>query len=281
MFLDGILTGLVMLAGFYVLFVLGKFVNDLLHREYRLDHELVEKDNPALALAVVGYYFGLVLAIGGALVGPSRGLVKDLIDLGIYGASAIVLLNVSWYVCAKLILFKFKLSDELIRDQNIGSGAVSAGVSIASGFIIFGAVQGEGGGILSMLVFWAVGQVVLVLAGLVYEWIAPYDVHQQIEKDNVAAGVSFGGALTAVGVVVGLSASTDFVSWSDSLIEYLVYAAIGLILLPVVRFLTDWLLLPGVTLTDEIANQEKPNLGAAYIEAFAYVAAAFAIHWCV
>ena len=281
MILDSLLTGLILLAAFYALFVVGKFVNDLIHREYKLDHELLEKDNAALALAVVGYYFGLILSIGGAMVGPSRGIVKDLIDVGVYGAAAIVLLNVSWYVCEKLILFKFKMSDELLRDQNIGTGAVSAGVSIASGFIIFGAVQGEGGGLLSMLVFWAIGQAVLVLAGLVYEWIVPYNVHEQIEKDNVPAGVSFGGALTAVGVVVGLSASADFVSWSDSLLDFLIFSAIGLLLLPVVRFLTDWLLLPGATFTDEIANQEKPNLGAGFIEAFAYVAAAFAIHWCV
>ena len=36
-----------------------------------------------------------------------------------------------------------------------------------------------------------------------------------------------------------------------------------------------------MVLTDEIANQEKPNLGAAYIEGISYIAAAFVISWCV
>lgn len=279
--LDNIVTGLILIAAFYILFLIGKLVNDLLHREYRLNVELVEKDNAALALAVVGYYFGLVLAIGGALVGPSVNILDDLIDLGIYGALGIVLLNISWYICDKLILFKFKVSDELIRDHNLGTGAVSAGASVASGFIIFGAAQGEGGSILTVIIFWAIGQFILVLAGLLYELITPYNIHEQIEKDNVAAGVSFGGALVAIGAVVGLAAESDFHSWAENLPDFLAYAVLGLILLPLIRLLTDKALLPSVKLSDEIASQEKPNLGAAYIEAVSYIAAAFIIYWCV
>ena len=281
MSLDAVITGLIFIVAFFILFLVGKIVNDLLHREYKLTEELVEKDNPALALAVTGYYGGLVLAIGGAMVGPGAGLWPDLIDLAVYGVSGIILLNASWYICDRLILYKFKISDELIRDRNLGTGAVSAGMSLASGFILFGAIQGEGGGLLTMLVFWALGQVVLIAAGLVYERITPYSVHQQIEQDNVAAGVSFGGALTAMGAVVGLAAEGDFVSWGEALPAYLGYAVLGLILLPIVRFLADKLLLPTVRLSDEIAAQEKPNLGAAYIEAFSYVAGAFIIYWCV
>lgn len=281
MLIDNILTGLVLIVAFYVLFFISKVVSDLLHREYKLNHELVENDNPALALAMVGYYGGLVVALGGTLVGPSAGLVNDLIDLGLYGILAIVLLNVSWYLCDWLILPKFKISDELIRDRNQGTGAVSGGVSLASGFIIYGAVQGEGGGVLTALVYWAVGQFILILGGLLYDKITPYSVHDEIEKDNVAAGISFGGALASLGVIIGLSATGDFESWSESLTEFIGYSVIGLVLLAVIRFLTDKILLPGAKLSDEIAGQETPNQGAAYIEAMSYVTAAFIIHWCV
>jgi len=279
--LDSIVSGLILIVAFYVLFFIGRLVHDRLHREYNLNEELVERDNPALALAVVGYYLGLVLSIGGALVGPSGGIVNDLIDLVIYGLMGIILLNLSWWICDKLVLYKFKISDELIRDQNIGTGAVSAGASVASGFIIYGAIQGEGGSIWTALIFWILGQLVLILAGRIYELITPYSIHEQIEKDNVAAGISFGGALVGIGAIVGLAAESDFYSWAEDLPMYLVYAAIGLILLPVIRFLTDKVLLPTVKLSDEIATQEKPNLGAAYIEAFSYIAGAFIIYWCV
>lgn len=279
--LDTIITGLILIAAFYIIFFIGKLINDLLHREYKLTFELVQKDNAALALALVGYYFGLVLAIGGTLIGPSVGVLDDLIDLFMYGFLGIILINASWYICDKLILYKFKISEELIRDHNQGTGAVSAGMSIASGFIIFGAVHGEGGSIWTVIAFWAIGQAFLILAGLVYNLITPYDIHDEIEKDNVAAGVSFSGALVGIGAIVGLAAEGDFESWTENLPGYLGYAVLGLALLPVIRLLTDKVLLPTVKLSDEISAQEKPNVGAAYIEAFSYIAAAFVIYWCV
>ncbi len=279
--LDTIITGLILIAAFYIIFFIGKLINDLLHREYKLTVELVQKDNAALALALVGYYSGLVLAIGGTLIGPSVGVLDDLIDLFMYGFLGIILINASWYICDKLILYKFKISEELIRDHNQGTGAVSAGMSIASGFIIFGAVQGEGGSIWTVIAFWAMGQAFLILAGLVYNLITPYDIHDEIEKDNVAAGVSFSGALVGIGAIVGLAAEGDFESWTENLPGYLGYAVLGLVLLPVIRLLTDKVLLPTVKLSDEISAQEKPNVGAAYIEAFSYIAAAFVIYWCV
>ncbi len=279
--LDSLLTAAVLIAAFYIVFFIGKAVNDLLHREYNLTYELVQRDNPALALAVGGYYFGLVLAIGGTLAGPGLGIVDDLIDLFIYGFLSIVLLNVSWLLCDKIILYKFKTSDELIRDQNPGTGVVIFGICVASGLVIFGAVTGEGGSIWTAIAFWGIGQIMLMLAGRVYSLMVPYSIHDEIEKDNIAAGVSFAGALVSMGVIVGLAASRDFHSWSDDLPEFAIISLSGLVLLPPVRFLTDRVLLPTVKLTDEIARQEKPNVGAAYIEALSYIGAAFVICWCI
>jgi uncharacterized membrane protein YjfL (UPF0719 family) len=281
MMIDQIISGLILIVAFYFLFWVGKIVHDLIHREYKLTYELVEKDNPAIALAITGYYMGLVLCIGGAVVGPSNGIMEDLIDLFIYGALGVVLLNLSWIWCDKVILSHFRVTDELIRDRNQGTGAVSFGVSVASGLIIFGAVSGEGGTIWSACAFWAAGQVLLVLVSKVYNLITPYNIHREIEKDNVAAGVSFAGALASMGIVIGLTAAGDFESLAEDLPGFLLVALLGLVMLPFVRFLTDKVLLPTVKLTDEIAGQETPNIGAAYIEAFSYIAAAFVISWCL
>jgi len=279
--IDNLITAIILIGVFYILFFIGKVAHDLLHREYHLTTELVEKDNPALALAISGYYFGLVLCIGGTLIGPSLGIVEDLIDQCIYGLLGIILLNISWFLCDKLILYKFKVSEELIRDQNQGTGVVSFGVSIASGLVIFGAIAGEGGTIWTAIAFWAIAQGMLILAMFVYNLITPYDIHSEIEKDNVAAGVSFAGAIIAMGIILGLAAEGDFSSWSKDLPGFFLIALLGLILLPFIRILTDKVLLPTVKLTDEIAGQEKPNVGAAYIEAVSYISAAFIIYWCV
>jgi len=279
--IDRFITGGVLITVFFIIFFIGKLVNDMLHREYKLTQELVEKDNPAMALAIAGYYFGLVLALGGTMTGPQISIVDDILDLSIYGILGIILLNLSWFLCDKILLYKFKMSDELVRDRNMGTGAVAFAVSIASGLIIFGAVSGEGGNIWTATGFWAIGQFILILAVKVYNLITPYNVHDEIEKDNVAAGVSAAGMLIGMGIIVGLAAQGDFSSWAEDLPSYIAITAFGLVMLPVVRFLTDKILLPTVKLTDEIVGQDTPNIGAAYIEAFSYIAAALIIYWCV
>jgi len=281
MIIDKIITSCILMIIFYFVFYIGKKVHDIIHSSYDLNDELVEKDNPALALSVAGYYAGLVFSLGGTIVGPSNGLVYDIIDMTLYGLVAIVLINLSWFVCDRLILRQFHVIDELIRDQNQGTGAVSCGVSIASGLVIYGAISGEGGNIWTAIAFWCSGQVMLILAGWMYNLITPYSIHDEIERDNVAAGVSFAGALIAMGIIVGLSAEGDFESWSDDLPRFLTISVIGLLLLPVIRFLTDKILFPTRKITDEIANQDVPNVGVAYIEAFSYIAAAFIIYWSI
>lgn len=275
---DLIATGIYLISAF-VLFWIGKLVKDLTTTSYSVREELVEKDNVALGVAMAGYYFGLFMAIGGTLSGPSQGLENDLIDIGIYGLLAIILLNLSRLVNDGVILHGFKIRDELIDDQNAGTGAVIAASYIATGLVIFGAVSGEIGGIVTTVIFWALGQVALVLAGLVYELITPYSIHDEIEKDNVAAGVAFAGALVGIGIIVFHASAGDFISWTINLQDFAIEVVAGLILLPIVRFISDVILLPGQKLTNEIANQEHPNLGAGFIEATSYVGASFLIVW--
>ena len=275
---DLIATGIYLISAF-ILFWLGKLVKDLTTSSYSVRDELVEKDNAALGVAMAGYYFGLVMAIGGTLSGPSQGLENDLIDIGIYGVLSILLMNLSRLVNDGLILHGFKVRDELIDDQNAGTGVVVAASYIATGLVIFGAVSGEIGGIVTTVIFWALGQIALVLAGLVYEWITPYSIHDEIEKDNVAAGVAFAGALVGIGVIVFHASAGDFISWTVNLQDFAIEVIAGLILLPIARFISDVILLPGQKLTDEIANQEHPNLAAGFIEATSYIGASFLIVW--
>jgi uncharacterized membrane protein YjfL (UPF0719 family) len=259
---------------------LGKLAYDLIHRDFNVSDELVKKDNCAFALSLVGYYLGLVFAIGGVIVGESNGLLEDLIDIFIYGPIAIILLNFSTFINDKLILYSFNNKKEILKDQNAGTGAVELAVYLATGMIIFGSISGEGGGILTLLVFWVIGQLSLIAIGFAYNFITPYCIHEHIEKDNVAVGISYAGAIIGVANIVSHSISGDFSSWSESLITYGGYFVLGIILLPLIRLFTDKVLLPGEKLTDEIVNQEKPNLGAAFIDAFSYIGSSFLITWC-
>ncbi len=269
----------------FAIFFIGKMVYQLLHPSFNLKEELVKKDNLAFALSNVGYYAGLLIAIGGAIVGPSKGLINDMIEIGVYGVLAIILLNISVFISDKLILSRFSVRKEIIEDQNEGTGVVEGAVSVASGLIIFGAVTGESTslafGILTAVVFWLVGQIALVLITYVYNAITPYNIHEHIEKDNVAVGIGFAGAIIAIGNLICFGISGTFEGWLNTLMGAGLEIVVGIILLPIMRFVTDKILLPGERLTDEIVNQVRPNIGAAIIEAFAYIGGSVLITWCL
>ncbi len=277
--LDTILTGLIYLVSTFLLFYIGKLLYQLTHPKFNVKEELVEKDNVAFAIAHTGYYIGLLLAIGAAIVGPTQGLVVDLINIGIYGVMGLVLLNISVVINDKVILRKFSVHDEIIRDQNSGTGIVEAANAIGTGLIILGSITGEGTWY-TALAFWAIGQVIIIITAYVYNWITPYDVHEHIEKDNVAAGIGFAGAIIAIANLIRAGLMHDFEGWQETLSWVGIEVVIGLLFLPLARWIADVILLPGQKLTDEIINQEKPNVGAGIIEAFAYVGGSFLISWC-
>ena len=276
MSVDQIVAGFVYLAVILVLLAVGKWVYDALHRRFVLRVELLEKDNLALAVTVAGYYLGLVIVLGGVVSGPaSVSLLDDVIGLAIFGALAIVLLNLSAWVNDRLVFSRFDNEREIVEDRNVGVGILEGANYVAVGLITAGAMSGEGG-MASGLAFWITGLAALVVAGVLYDRITAYDLHDQIEGGNVAVAVAFAGVLVGFGNVIRLAGEGDFVSWNESLTEFGYYLVVGLVLLPLVRLFADKVLLPGARLADELV-QERPNLGAGVIEGVSYLAASMLI----
>lgn len=270
--LDSIITALIYLFISFILFLVGKKVYQLLHRNINMDHELVEKDNLAFSLANVGYYAGLVIAISSVYEGDGMAhIVDNVIDILVYGMISIVLLNISMFVSDKIILRKFSIEKEIIEDQNAGTGIIEGAICIANGLIIHGVLAENQDHILDIVVLWALAQVSLLLVGVIYNAMTKYDIHEHIEKNNVAVGVGFSGAIIAIGNLIRFGAQMDAESWIVVGENMLLETGIGLLMLPLARFLADKILLPKRKLTDEIVNQEKPNIGAATVEAFAYI----------
>lgn len=273
----GLLVLLVVLIAVWI----GKLINDLLTR-YKIDEELTGKNNASIGVALSGYYIGLAIAISGVVTGPGSGsLWTDLLAVAVYSLMAIILLNISALINDKLILYKFSNEKELVEDQNSGTGATMAGSYLATGLIVSAAVSGEatGGwwkGIPACLVFFALGQIMLILAGLWYQVITKYDVHKVIGDDNnVAAGVGFGGFLFAVGYVVRSAMIGESTSWGVDLVSFVLYVVIALILLTIGRFITDKVFLPKAKISDEIGKQG--NIAAAAVSAAIYITIALLI----
>ncbi|MFC1712353.1 DUF350 domain-containing protein [Candidatus Poribacteria bacterium] len=273
----GLLTLVVVLVAVWI----GKLVRDMLTR-YKINEELTDKNNAAVGVALMGYYVGLAIAIAGVLVGSGgESLGADLLTVAIYSVVAIILLNISALVNDKLILYKFDNQKELVDDRNSGTGMTMAGSYLATGLIVNAAVSGEvsggwGEGLAGCLVFFALGQVVLVLAGLWYQLITSYDVHKVIGDDNnAAAGIGFGGFLFAIGYVVRAAMTGQSESWGIDLVSFALYVVIALILLTIGRFITDKVFLPKAKISDEIGGQG--NVAAAAIAAAIYITIAVLI----
>lgn len=265
----------------FLLFWLGQLAyRKLFRRRMELNLELFVKDNPAVAIALVGYYFGIVIALGGVLDKTLSILPEKLLNLASYGCLVILLMLAGAWVGERLILKHFDCDREIIQERNIGAAFVEAGNHIANGLILNASLGGEGGNLLVGFACWLIGLGVLVLASVVYPRFAKYNVFREIEKrNNPAAGIACAGLLVATGNIVRIAFAPEFQDWVSSFRVYGLNLLFCLALLVAIRWLADLILVPGVKISDEIVNQEVPNLGAGLIEAFAYIAASFLIAW--
>ncbi|OUL26627.1 DUF350 domain-containing protein [Nostoc sp. 106C] len=271
-----------LVVGFGV-FWLGQLAyQKLFRRRIELNLELFVKDNPAVAIALVGYYFGIVIALGGVLGQSAVNWQDKALNLVSYGATVILLMLAGAWVGDRLILRHFNCEREIIQDRNVGAATVEAGNHIANGLILSAALAGESGGWLVALVCWLIGLGLLVIVSFVYPKITKYNVFAEIEKrNNPAAGVALAGLLIATGNIVRVAFASEFENWIDSFTQYGLVLLFCLGSLIVIRWLADLILVPGVKISDEIVNQEIPNIGAGLIEGFAYIAASFLIAWCL
>lgn len=265
--------------------IVSRKVYQLLHKEVDMNYELVEKDNFAFAFANVGYLSGIIIALGGALTGGTSGnLLNDIIDFSLYAFISIILLNLSIILNDFLILRRMNLKHELVEDQNVGVGVLEAAISVATGLIIYGAVSGDSthdvmNGFFTTVIFWAIGMLLFVISTVVYNAILNYNLLDEIKKNNFAVGVAYSGVIISIANLVRHGIQGDFISWEVSGYSILYNSIIALAILPIVRLIADKLLLPGQKLTDELVNQEKPNIGAGLVEAFAYVGCSILLDW--
>lgn len=250
-----------------LLYVVIFFIANIIYSKkvgYDVKHEVVKKDNLAASISLSGYLFAISIIFIGCVLGPSKGLLQDLIVVVKYSSLGIVLLYIAHLVNDKLILHNFKNIKEIVDDRNVGAGAVQAGSYIASGLIIAGSIHGEGGGVATAIAFFVLGQIALIIFSKIYDVITSYKVLEEIEKDNHAAGVAFSGTLIALGIILAKAASGDFVSWEYNLSSFVVYALVAFVLLPIFRVIIDKLVISDADINKEISVDK--NVGAGLLE---------------
>lgn len=237
---------------------------------FSVDEQLTKKDNKAIAVSFSGYLLGVMIILlsifhsGSVADGNSPlDLAKDLLATIIWGVIGIILLNISRVLNDKLLLNRFDNIKELIKDKNVGTGAVLWGSYIGSALIIRAAIYGEAtewaADLLSTFVYFLIGQLGFIIFGWIYQLISRYDIHAEIEKDNISAGVAFGLSLTAISIIL-----SGYIMAYNSLLGFAVWFVMGLFVLLVSRYIVDKFILPGSLLDEEISKDQ--NWGAALVE---------------
>jgi uncharacterized membrane protein YjfL (UPF0719 family) len=282
MAIGSLVSTLIYLLAAILLFVAGKWFYDFTRPRFTLVEELVRRHNVALSLSLGGYFLGLTMALGGVLVGPSHGsLGQSLRDILIYGVLAIALLNLSSLINDWLSLPGVSQEKEILQDQNWGVGLMEGANHAAVGLLLFGVLSGEGGGLMALLVFWLLGQALLIAAAKIYDWITPGRLIPVIAQGNAAAAIALAGMIVGLGNVMRVAVQGNFVSWSNSLLSFAVVAIFGLCSLPLIRLATSWLIFPGQSLTKELFHPDSPNLSAGVIEGIIYVCVSLLIGWSI
>ncbi len=258
---------------------LGKIAYGLFHPRTRVDVEMTAKDNLAFAIPLGAYYLGILIVMGAPLSGQYRGgMLRDALSVVTWGLLAVMLLNLASLAKRRILFRGVDLLGEILERGKVAAGIVVAGFHIASALLVLGALADEGGP-LPAAVFWLYAQILLTLAAAVFLRVAHEDLRAEICRGNRAVALSLAGALVAMGNVLRLAISGAFEGWGSGFAAATGYAMAGLALLFGARWLTDWLLLPGVTIRQEVVGQEVPNVGVGYLEAVFYLGTSFLIAW--
>ncbi len=240
---------------------------------------MTARDNFAFAVPLGAYYLGLLIVMGAPLSGQPRGdLARDALSVVAWGVLAMVLLNLASLANGRLLFGGIDLAGEILERNNVTAGILVAGSHIANALLILGALADEGG-LLPAAVFWLYAQVLLTLAALAFRRLVGDDLAAEIRRGNQAVAFTVAGVLVGIGNILRMSISGPFEGWSAGFAASTGYAVAGLVLLFVVRQLTDWLLLPGVTIRQEVLEQEVPNVGVGYLEALFYLGASLLVGW--
>jgi len=284
-FIDALETfprGLVFVGLGMIILVIAKLARDVI-TPYRIEDEVAKKKNLAVSVRLTGYFIGVILVFLGALYRPltliavdglgfDKEYAEDVLRVFLYSLVGIGALNLVRILMNRLILYRFDIEKEVVEGQNVGSAAAEFGMYVATGLLIAGAVAGQGGGPETAAAFFGMGLVLLIVFALFYQLTTSYDIHSEIESNNTAVGIAFGGNLIGIGIVTFKAVFGDFNGWSPGIASFLIFGLIGFALLYLMRLMIDKLLLPSVSTSHAVAVER--NLGVAYIESAVVISSA-------
>ncbi|MDD2804998.1 MAG: hypothetical protein PHV33_05550 [Elusimicrobiales bacterium] len=242
----------------------------------RLDWKLLEARNTAAALDAAGYFIAVILTLGGTISWAVESPLEGAFQTVAFGLYALLLLNASMWAADQTYLKDLKLSQR-IKDGSAGAGLLRAAHEAALGLTILGASWGEADG-MTISVFWLLGQLLLGAAVKLWFKAAKVNLAAELEKRNEAAAVSAAGVALGLGFIAWSSLSGEFLGWGRSLLDSVVYYAVGVAGIAGFRWAADLALLPGATFREEVL---KGNASVGLLDAGLTLGVSVLLTWCL
>ena len=221
------------------------------------DKAMLLESNLAVGLRKSGICLGLFLALAGILSGKSPKILVDLWNFLQGAIMIVVLLFVTFEINKRIILRKVN-NDEAVAKGNVAVGAVEFSTLVGTGIIMNGAFTGEGGGLWAAGVFFALGQIALVIVFYLEAAISRRNIQEEIEiKGNIAEGVDVAGILIAISIILRASIIGPFTGWIPGLEGFGMYLALGLLTLFIFKYLAQKIFMPRVSYADEMDKQRN------------------------
>lgn len=248
---------------------------------FSADYQIEEESNLAMALRraglSIGFGFGLAGVVSGGVVRFAAGMdavLADMLELAGYCGLLLVFLFLAEIIADRIILHSVNNAMEL-KNRNNAVGLAEFGIFIATGLVAYGSFHGDGGGYLTALGFFGMGQAALIGFAALYEAVTPFKMVEEIRQGNAAAGLMLGGTLITLGIILSFAISGPFTGWREGIIGFVISAAVGIALLIPFQLLIDKVFLPNTTLQIEVERDK--NIAACAVTVCLQVALAIMI----
>jgi len=263
------------------LFFIAKIVFKLVNSKVNINQELIDKDNIAFYISYLAYFLGFVMIIGGVMKSEGSGdFWNELTLVGIYGLIGVVALNLTAIIKDKIFHSKISIWEQIVDQQKVSIGVLKGANYISTGVIISGIMLTEVNKPIEAIVFLIFALIVSSIGFIYYNLIMPFNVRQQIYDGNIAVSLSTAGVQIAFAILIYSGFQLTHTNWQDSLMTIGIDVLGGIIILPIIRVIVDKVFLPNRKITDELINQDVPNLGLGLFEASAYIGGALLFVWC-
>lgn len=227
---------------------------------------------------VLAVFFIASAAVKNSVTGES--LTHDVLWVSAFAATGLVLVEITGHIGIRLLL-QSRLPKEIERG-NVAAGLAGGANFVATAIVTSHALGGNDLPSLGLsLAFFFLSQVTLHVFVSLFRVVTTYDDAEQIHGENIAAAISYSGALIAIAIIVARAVEGDFLGWAVSLRGYGGVLLSALALYPVRQLFVQTLLLHapltfrGGRLDIGIAAERNAAMGM--LEAVAYVATALSI----